>query len=596
MEVNDKAPADAGDTIQDSALNILRVTPLGGLGDIGKNMMVVEYDEDMVLIDAGSMFPVEETPGIRLMIPDLAYVLDNRERLRAVLLTHGHEDHIGALPFLLEFGIEVPIYGSDLTIGIVESKLTDRDYQLFESVRQLRTVDTETVLQLGAFEAEFFQVNHSFPSSLGISLNTPLGRVIHTGDFKFDENPILGRPIDVNRLETWGREGILLLMADSTNAEEDLATSSEIAIEDKLQELFEEAAGRIFFSTFASNTARVQQVLNLAERNGRQVGLVGSSMYRYTENAVKLRYVDLDWNNLLSDQDIDKGEPDKICVLITGSQGEELSALNRLSLDNHRFHQVRSDDTVIISATPIPGNEKNYYNMVNRLFRRGANVIYADLADIHVSGHGSLRENARMLDLLSPRFFLPVHGEYRHLELNRRAAVEHGMPEQDVLILEDGGCLEFGHWNRDFEPGDGDALLSRCLVREGEPVSAERIVVDGSVVSDDHGILNERRLLRDGGMLVCVVNYSARAWEMRGSPVLVSRGALYREEQRDFHNLARQAVAKRFAAMAGNPGTKASDIERDLVRVLRRICRDELGRNPFVVVKLAADNDVSDPI
>ena len=596
MTSNYNAPAAAGDVAREAARDILRITPLGGLGDIGKNMMVVEYDEDMVLIDAGSMFPVEETPGIRLMIPDLAYVLDNSERLRAILLTHGHEDHIGALPFLLEFGIEVPIYGSDLTIGIVESKLTDRDYQLFGAVRQLRPVDTDTVLSLGAFEAEFFQVNHSFPSSLGISLNTPLGRVIHTGDFKFDDNPILGRPIDVDRLEAWGREGVLLLMADSTNAEEDLATSSETAIEDKLQELFEQAPGRIFVSTFASNTARVQQVLNLARRNGRRVGLVGSSMFRYTENAVKLGYVDLDWNSILGDQDIDKGEPARTCVLITGSQGEELSALNRLSLDNHRFHQVRSDDTVIISATPIPGNEKNYYNMVNRLFRRGANVIYADLADIHVSGHGSLRENARMLDLLSPRFFLPVHGEYRHLELNRRAAVEHGMPNQDVLILEDGASLEFGHWNRDFDPGDGTAWLSRCLVREADPVSAERIVVDGSVVSDDTSILNERRLLRDGGMLVCVVNYSSRTWEMQGAPVLVSRGALYREEQRDFHNLARQAVVKRFGAMAGKPGTKASDIERDLVRVLRRICREELGRNPFVVVKLAADNGESDPV
>lgn len=595
MTFNDNAPAAAGDVARDAARDILRITPLGGLGDIGKNMMVVEYDEDMVLIDAGSMFPVEETPGIRLMIPDLAYVLDNSERLRAILLTHGHEDHIGALPFLLEFGIEVPIYGSDLTIGIVESKLTDRDYQLFGAVRQLRPVDADTVLSLGAFEAEFFQVNHSFPSSLGISLNTPLGRVIHTGDFKFDDNPILGRPIDVDRLEVWGREGVLLLMADSTNAEEDLATSSETAIEDKLQELFEQAPGRIFVSTFASNTARVQQVLNLARRNGRQVGLVGSSMFRYTENAVKLGYVDLDWNSILGDQDIDKGDPARTCVLITGSQGEELSALNRLSLDNHRFHQVRSDDTVIISATPIPGNEKNYYNMVNRLFRRGANVIYADLADIHVSGHGSLRENARMLDLLSPRFFLPVHGEYRHLELNRRAAVEHGLPRQDVLILEDGASLEFGHWNRDFDPEDGAAWLSRCLVREAEPVSAERIVVDGSVVSDDTSILNERRLLRDGGMLVCVVNYSSRTWEMQGAPVLVSRGALYREEQRDFHNLARQAVVKRFGSMAGNPGTKAADIERDLVRVLRRICREELGRNPFVVVKLAADNGESDP-
>ena len=596
MTFNYNASAAAEDAARDAACDILRITPLGGLGDIGKNMMVVEYDEDMVLIDAGSMFPVEETPGIRLMIPDLAYVLDNSERLRAILLTHGHEDHIGALPFLLEFGIEVPIYGSDLTIGIVESKLTDRDYQLFGAVRQLRSVDTDTVLSLGAFEAEFFQVNHSFPSSLGISLNTPLGRVIHTGDFKFDDNPILGRPIDVDRLEAWGREGVLLLMADSTNAEEDLATSSETAIEDKLQELFEQAPGRIFVSTFASNTARVQQVLNLARRNGRKVGLVGSSMFRYTENAVKLDYVDLDWNSILGDQDIDKADPGTVCVLITGSQGEELSALNRLSLDNHRFHQVRSDDTVIISATPIPGNEKNYYNMVNRLFRRGANVIYADLADIHVSGHGSLRENARMLDLLSPRFFLPVHGEYRHLELNRRAAVEHGMPNQDVLILEDGASLEFGHWNRDFDPEDGTAWLSRCLVREADPVSAERIVVDGSVVSDDTSILNERRLLRDGGMLVCVVNYNSRTWEMQGAPVLVSRGALYREEQRDFHNLARQAVVKRFGAMAGNPGTKAADVERDLVRVLRRICREELGRNPFVVVKLAADNSESDPV
>ncbi len=502
---------------------VLRVVPLGGLGNIGKNMMILEYEDDLILIDAGSLFPHEETPGVDLIIPDTEYLLERQDRLRAIILTHGHEDHIGALPFLLEFGIAVPIYGADLTIGIVESKFEDENVPP-AALKLLHKVDVESRLDLGSFQVEFFQVNHSFPSSMGISIQTPLGRVIHTGDFKFDANPVLDKPIDEERLRQWGDEGVLLLMADSTNAEEDVATSSEATIEDTLQHLFDQAPGRIFLTTFASNISRVQQVILLAHRNGRQVGLAGRSMFRYVGNAIDLGYLDIGWQDLLSARQIENEPDTRVVVLVTGSQGEQLSALNRMSLGGHRDHGIRPTDTVIISASPIPGNEVKFYSMVNRLFQQGADVIYSNLADIHVSGHGSQRENERMLALTRPRFFAPVHGEHRHLVLNKRNAIAFGMPAEDVFVLADGQILEMENEAGKELPGGREAL-TYCDAWLGEQIPAGQILVDGSIISDDEQVLKERKWLRDGGVLGCVIVYNAGEKSLRGAPDIFTRGS-----------------------------------------------------------------------
>lgn len=588
MNVQEKTLASSRPARRDeAAAGGLRIVPLGGLGHIGKNMMLIEYGNDLIVVDAGSMFPTEDTPGIDLIIPDCAYLLEHKERLRGILLTHGHEDHIGALPFLLrDFGLAVPIYGADLTLGVVRAKLLD-DNVMPEALSLLHEVNTKTRLELGCFQVEFFQVNHSFPSSMGVSIQTPLGRIVHTGDFKFDDQPIIDEPLDEERLARWGREGVLLLMADSTNAEETMATSSESAIEDKLQELFEQAPGRIFLSTFASNTSRVQQAINLARRNGRRVGWVGRSMFTYGNNAIKLEYLDILHQDLLSRNEINEAPDDTVCVLITGSQGEPRSALNRLSQESHKDHEIRATDTVIISASPIPGNEVAFYSMVNRLFWLGADVIYSDLADIHVSGHGSQRENQRILSLLNPRYFMPVHGEYRHLVLNARMAIASGMDEDDVFVLAEGGVLELGY--ADGTSGSNGQRAGRPQAWYGQPISLQQVVVDGYCLSDSERILKERRWLQEGGVLVCVITYDPKQRTMKGAPRIFSRGFLYPEEESDFHKETRTLVTRRFSQLiAPRARNSLSNMELEIQRVLNRYCRQEVGRRPVIMVRLIA--------
>lgn len=498
---------------KDKSLKIpLRIIPLGGLGEIGKNITAYEYKDDILLVDCGMAFPDEETPGIDIVIPDFTYLVKNKEKVRALVVTHGHEDHIGAIPYLLD-NINVPIYATRLTIGLIEGKL--REHKNLASAK-LNTVEPGKNLQFGPFDVEFIHVNHSIPDAVAFAIKTPAGTVVHTGDFKIDTTPIDDQVIDLARFGELGKKGVLAMLADSTNAERPGYTMSERVVGESFQNLFKKAGkNRIIIATFSSNIHRIQQIIDEAVNCGRKVAVSGRSMLNVVSVASKLGYLSVPDNVLIDIEVIKKYKPEQLVIVTTGSQGEPLSALHRMAFSDHRQVEIVPDDMIIISATPIPGNEKLVGKVVNELMKRGANVVYEKMYDVHVSGHACQEELKLLMSLVKPKYYIPLHGEQKHLYKHALLAGAMGIPKENTLIANIGDVIE----------------ISKNELKVSDTVPSGRVLVDGLGVGDVGGVvLRDRKHLSDDGVIVVTVAMDEVTGEVISGPEIISRGFVFVKE------------------------------------------------------------------
>jgi ribonuclease J len=530
-------------------------------------MMVVESGQNIIIIDAGLMFPNNEMQGVDLVIPDVEYLLDRQEWIHGIFLSHGHEDHIGALAYIIEEGIRAPVYATALTRGLLEGKLTE--HRVLGEV-PLNTITEDDVIVLEPFTVEFFHTCHSFPDSVGIAVKTPAGRIIATSDYKFDPTPVDGKPTEEDKLQRWGDEGVLLLLADSTNVERPGTTPSERNVEASLNDIFSKAEGRIILATFASNISRVQQIIDVSRRYGRRVGAVGRSMVNNFKIAMRLGYLDITPEELLSADEMEKLPGSKVTIVATGSQGEPTSAMVRMSMADHRQLTLRKGDTVVLSAVPIPGNEELFNRTVDNLYRQGARVIYHELADnVHVSGHGGRDDYRHMLELTRPRYFIPVHGEYRHLVLHGELAQATGIPAENVFIVEDGQVVEFGHFS------DDETIAARL----GEHINAGHVFVDGLGVGDIGSVvLRDRKHLGTNGFIVCIVALDEYDGSILYGPEIISRGFVYMRDSEDLIRRAGELVRKEIAG-----GGPAAALSRKIRNALTTFAQKEMGRRPMIL-------------
>lgn len=502
----------------------LRIIMLGGLNEIGKNITVFEYNNDIIILDCGMAFPDEEMLGIDVVLPDFSYLEKNAHKIRGIILTHGHEDHIGALPYFLK-SINVPIYGTKLTLGLVENKLSE--HKLLASAR-LNVVSPGKTINLGCMSVEFIHVNHSIPDAVGFAIKTPVGTIVHTGDFKIDYTPIQGGMIDLARFASLGDEGVLALMADSTNAERPGYTASEKSVGESFESLFLRAEGRrIIIATFASNIHRVQQIIDVAAKNNRKVAFSGRSMVATVETAIKLGYLSVPANTLVDIDGANRYRYDEMVIVTTGSQGEPLSALSRMASGDHRQVSVNSDDFIIISATPIPGNEKFVSKIINELMRLGAEVIYEKMYEVHVSGHACKSELQLILSLVKPKFYIPVHGEFKHLTKNALIAESVGMNRENIFISDIGKVIET----------NGDTMQFK------ETVQAGKILVDGSGVGDVGNIvLRDRKKLAEDGLIIVAAAIGSATGVIVSGPDIISRGFVYVRESEELMEGAKEVA------------------------------------------------------
>jgi ribonuclease J len=539
--------------------NTLRLIPLGGVGEIGKNMMLMEHGENIIVIDAGLMFPENYMLGIDIVIPDISYLLEHKDKVRGIIITHGHEDHIGGLPYVLP-QVNVPIYATRLTRGLIEVKL--KEYKLLKGT-SLHTIQPGDVLDLGPFHIEFFRVCHSIPDGVGLAVETPVGLIVHSGDFKFDHSPVDGRLTDFAKLAELGGRGVLVLLSDSTNAEAPGYTHSEQEIGETFDRIFSGAKGRVIVATFASNISRIQQVIEMAERHSRRVGVVGRSMVNNVKMAIELGYLNVSSDMLLTIDEINRLPPRKVVMVCTGSQGEPTSALVRMASDEYRSISIRPGDTVIVSATPIPGNEELINHTLNNLFRLGADVYYDELLDVHVSGHASQEEQKLMINLLKPKFFVPIHGEYRHLVLHAQMAQQLGIPAKNIFVVESGQVLEF----------DGNEGWL------GEEVAGGYVFVDGLGVGDvGQVVLRDRQHLSRDGFLIAVVAVDEKTGELLAEPDIISRGFVYMREAEDLIEQAKEQVVT--ALQKGGSSTAVSAKIRE---TLSEFLYEQTRRRPMIL-------------
>jgi conserved hypothetical protein len=539
----------------------LLIFALGGLGEIGKNMYCVQYGNDIVVIDAGLMFPEEEMLGIDMVIPDITYLEENKEKVRGILLTHGHEDHIGALPYVLK-RLNVPVFGTKLTLGLVEAKL--REAGILNQTKRV-LIHPKSEIRLGVFRATFFRTNHSIPDSVGICLETPEGIVVHTGDFKFDQTPVGGQVADLAKMAEIGERGVLALLSDSTNAERPGFTGSERLVGEAILDVFRKAKRRVVVATFASNIHRIQQVIDAAAAVGRKVTIVGRSMVNVVQTAIDLGYLKVPPGMLVDPDDINKLPAHKVVILSTGSQGEPMSALTLMARSAHKKIDILPGDTVIIAATPIPGNERFVGRTVDQLFRIGAEVVYHAAGThpgVHVSGHGSQEDLKLMLNLIKPKYFIPIHGEYRMLRMHAKLAEQVGIPQENIFILDNGDTVE----------------IAGGKARYGPKIPAGNVLIDGLGVGDVGNIvLRDRKVLSQDGILVVVVTLSKQDGKILSGPDIISRGFVYVRESEELFEEANRIVTQ----------TLSKCIEENIQdwTTLKNNVRDALGRYLYDVTR-----------
>lgn len=540
----------------------LRIIPLGGVGEIGKNMTVIEYGSDIIVVDCGMSFPDEEMPGIDVVIPDMTYLEKNAANVRGILITHGHEDHIGAVPYALQ-KLNVPVYATKLTIALIEQKLTE----IKVDHADLNCVSPGDTIRLGCFSIEFIKTSHSIAGACALAINTPIGTLIHTGDFKVDYTPIDGEPIDIARLAYYGSRGVLALMSDSTNVENEGHTPSERGIGKTFEHCFDKAKGRVIVATFASNIYRIQQIADVAISFGRVVCFQGRSMVKIAEIAKELGYLQLPDESVVEVGQLKKYRDDQICVITTGSQGEPMSGLFRMANSSHKVN-VGKGDMVIISASSIPGNEKSVGRVINQLYQHGAKVIYERMADVHVSGHACKEELKLMLTLTKPKFFIPVHGEARHLYQHKELAEELGIPEENIFVTEIGDVVE----------------LTRNKGRIAGSVTAGSVMVDGSGVGDiGNVVLRDRKLLSEDGIFTVVITLNKQTGALLAQPEILSRGFVYEKNSEELLKETRELVKTKAVQFEKNHRSSWSSIKNDIRNSIKNYLYERTKRRPMVM-------------
>lgn len=543
----------------------LKIIPLGGLDEIGKNLTAIEYGNEIIMVDCGMAFPDEDMPGVDMVINDITYLEKNWRKIKGIFLTHGHEDHIGGLPYFLK-AINVPVYGTRLTLGLVEHKL--KEHNLLAKVKLVRVKAGNVVDAGDFFSVEFIRTNHSIADSAALAIKTPLGKVLHMGDFKIDTTPIVGEMIDLTRLGELGREGVLALMSDSTNVERPGYAMSERTVGQKFEQIFKGCDKRIIVATFASNVHRVQQIIDAAVKNKRKVAVSGRSMENIVEISMLLGYMKIPEGVLINIDSISKYRPNQIVIITTGSQGEPMSALTRMAFSDHRKVEITKNDLIVLSATPIPGNEKSVSNVINELFKIGASVIYKSLMDVHVSGHACQEELKMILALTKPKFFIPVHGEHRHLVLHKELATGMGMKDKNVFVLSNGSVLEL---DRDSAAVTGS-------------VQAGKILVDGLGVGDVGNIvLRDRKHLSQDGLIIVVVTISHEDGEMVSRPDVISRGFVYVREAEGLIDGVKEAAAQCVNECLSHKNADWFTMKSGLKNSVARYIYDRTKRNPMIL-------------
>ena len=549
--------------------NKLKITFLGGVGEIGKNMTALEYNDEIVIVDAGLTFPDDDLPGVDIVIPDMTYLIENKSKIKALLLTHGHEDHIGAVPFLLE-QINVPIYGTRLTLALVDNKMKEHPNVKYKAI----SVKPKNVLKIGSFSIEFIKVSHSIAGSLALAITTPVGTVVHTGDFKIDYEPIDGVMTDISRLGEIGRKGVSLLLCESTNVCRPGYSMSEKSVGRTLDEIIKNHANnRIIVATFASNIHRMQQIMDIAEKYNRKIAFTGRSMINVSEVAMKIGELTFNRDNIVDIDKVDKLDDKEILIMTTGSQGEPMSALTRMAAGEFKSVKIRPNDLVILSASPIPGNEKNVYNVINALYKLGADVIYDELEKVHTSGHACQEELKLMHSLVKPKFFMPIHGEYRHLKTHKELAMTLGMDARNILLPSIGMQVELGP----------NSLKEVGFVKAGQRL------VDGIGIGDmDSNVLRERKQLAEDGICVVCVNINNVAGEVTNEPFIITRGVVYADEQESFVQDAKACI---IASLKESDlrGVEPSVIRASLRRNVSNFIFRRTKRRPMILTIVTLD-------